>query len=150
MGNNGYITENIDSWKDHFRLVLKKLKMFDKLGIKWIPRRWEYIGKWDTFDMQVLLPDYNSVMEVRVKVPQFDDGRMKYGNVLNDLFRIDENGQEVGARECFHSMAMLFEVLKDRHERGDSLIQSYEYRKAHNENTSLAWYRKCKAKNGVK
>ena len=147
MSNDGYITaENIESSKEHFRLVLKKLKMLDKLGIKWIPYKWHYVGKYDTYEMEILLPDDNVIIETRVTLPKFDDGKVRVHDWRHTaLIKLNNKGN--WADIAHYSIAMLFETLKARHERGDALYQDYEYRKAHGENYMLlkdynAWKKK--------
>ena len=151
MSNDGYITaENIESSKEHFRLVLKKLKMLDDLGIKWIPRRWDYAFRYDTYDMEILLPEDNAMIVTRVKIPKFDDGQSRfYDWRYTGLVKIDENGNKIDEWSC--TIPLLFEVLKERHERGDALFQNYEYRKAHGEDfTHLKYHKLWQEENGVK
>lgn len=141
--------EKIEFYKDHFRLVMKRLKLLDKLGIKWLPRKWDYTGKYDTYKMEVLLPDENIVIETCVKTPRFDDGRCRFFK-YSYVNKVDDDGKTLGS-EVFTTLEMLFEVLKARHERGDALFQNEEYRDAHGENLYfLKYYRQWKREHGVK
>lgn len=96
----------------HFRLVLKKVRILDQYGVKWIPYKYEYTGKYDTYIATLLLTDYNITISVRIKTPQFDDGQIRYlesSMFWNDLHR----------GNSYRSMTRLFSDVKARCERND-------------------------------
>jgi len=141
--------EKIESYKDHFRCVLKRLKLLDKLGIKWLPRKWDYTGKYDTYDMEILLPDENLLVKTRVKTPRFGNGRCRFFK-YSYIHKVDDDGKTLDS-EVFTTLEMLFEVLKARRERGDALFQDEDYRNDHGENLYfLKHYRRWKREHGVK
>ena len=121
-------TEKMECLKDAFRTTIKKLTVLDKLGVEWVPYRKSYTGRWNTYNMEVLLPKENCVLFARVKLPQFDDGQVKY--IEQGLATLDDK-----ERHHMVTMTHLFNVVKGRVERGDGVWQDWEYAKAHGEDT---------------
>lgn len=109
-------TDKLNAQKDAFRLIIKKLKVLDALGIEWIPYRRAYVGVYDTYDLEVLLPKEDCVIFARVKLPQFDDGRVRY---------IHQGLATQGGGRTRHeaTMTRLFNAIKERAERGEAIFK---------------------------
>ena len=130
--------QKMESWKDSFHLMMKKLSILDKLGIEWIPYKKEYTGHWDTYDIEVLLPNDGCIIYARVKLPQFDDGQVRFlDQSINAVDGSDKNS-------FFLNITHLFNVLKGRVERGDAIMQDWEYAKKHEETSWIVRRRKRK------
>ncbi len=141
--------EHMESYTESFKVIFKRLKWFDALGIKWRPHRWAYTGTYDTYNMEILLPDEKLIIAVRVKTPKFDDGKCRFFK-YSYVHKVDDDGKTLDS-ESFTTLEMLFEVLKARRKRGDALWQDEDYRKAHGESLYfLKDYRAWQKEHGEK
>jgi len=133
--------------RDFYTYMLKNVKMLERLGIEWEPYSWSATSAKQTFEIAVMLPKHNVMIEVRLRLGR--KAQVLYGNAFNRLCEIRDG--QMFETEYFSSMQMLFEVLKARYERGDALIQGKEYRKEHCEDALyLKDYREWKMRHGKK